>query len=126
MSLHGDSQRDATGASAAVHETGAGTAELAGQVAEAGRWIGDRLRDPAVPHTVDELAQITRGFNGTVDGLADGLDGITEWLRAAGHAGQLSGHAGAVGEHLAHLGRELARLAEAVEAAEGADGAGEG
>lgn len=122
MSLHGDSaaQPDSTWRSAAgrTGETGSRTVELTGQVAEAGQWIGARLRDPAVPHTVDEFAQITRGFATTAEGMADGLGGITEWLRAAGHGGALSGHAGVVGERLAHLSRELTRLAEAVDAAE--------
>lgn len=97
---------------------GAYTAEVAEQVGQAALQLGARLRDPGVPHSVAEIEQVTRGFATTVDGMAEGLAGVNDWLRAAGHAGALTGHAGAVGDRLAHVGRELARLAEAVAAAE--------
>jgi hypothetical protein len=80
--------------------------------------LGVRLRDPAIAHSVEEIGHVTRGFSVAVDGMAHGLGGITEWLRAAGHAGPLSGHASVVADRLAHAGRELTRLAEAISEAE--------
>lgn len=69
-------------------------------------------------HSIAEIQQIATGFSGTVDGMAEGIGGITEWLRASGHAGPLSGHASVVQDRLAHVARELARLAEAIDQAE--------
>ncbi|MFR9729860.1 hypothetical protein ACL03H_11580 [Saccharopolyspora sp. MS10] len=99
-------------------DEGGYTAEVALQVGEAAQVLGERLRDPALPHGVEDLAGITRGFAATAEGMAAGVAGITEWLRAAGHAGTLSGHASVVADRLGHVGRELDMLAEAVRAAE--------
>jgi hypothetical protein len=94
------------------------SAEVASQVGDAVAQLGARLCDPAVAHSVPELEHVTRGFSVAVDGMAQGLGGITEWLRAAGHAGPVSAHASVVADRLAHVGRELAMLAEAIREAE--------
>ncbi|MEV0697853.1 hypothetical protein AB0I53_08030 [Saccharopolyspora sp. NPDC050389] len=91
---------------------------MAWQVGEAAAALGDRLRDPAVPHSVEEIEQVMRGFSLTVEGMAVGCGGVTEWLRAAGHAGPLSGHASVMSERLSHIGKELTRLADAIEKAQ--------
>lgn len=80
--------------------------------------LGERLRDPSVPHSVEEIEKVMRGFSLTVEGMSTGLGGVTEWLRAAGHVGPLSGHASVMSERLAHIGKELTRLAEAIEQAQ--------
>ncbi|GAA4832993.1 hypothetical protein [Saccharopolyspora rosea] len=109
---HGPAGRSGARRSA---ESGQGySAEVAGQVGEASAALGQRLRDPAVAHDVAEIEQVLRGFSTAVEGMADGVGGVTEWLRAAGHAGPLSGHASVVADRLAHAGRELERLAEAI------------
>lgn len=90
------------------------TADIAAQIGEAAHQLGSRLADPSTPHTVDELEAVTQGFSHTVAGMAEGLAGITEWLRAAGYAGRLSGHCCVVGERLTHLSKELHRLSEAI------------
>ncbi len=94
------------------------SAEVSQQVAEAVTTLAGRLADPSVAHSVEEIERVMRGFSTTVEGMAEGLDGLTEWLRAAGHAGALSGHASVVSERMVHLGRELTRLAEAVQQAQ--------
>ncbi|GAA0530021.1 hypothetical protein GCM10011581_29470 [Saccharopolyspora subtropica] len=85
---------------------------------EATAALGDRLRDPAVPHSVEEIEKIMRGFALTVESMSRGMGGVTEWLRAAGHAGPLSGHASVMAERLSHIGKELGRLAAAIEQAQ--------
>ncbi|WP_188987917.1 hypothetical protein [Saccharopolyspora thermophila] len=94
------------------------SAEVAWQVGEATAALGDRLRDPAVPHSVEEIEKIMRGFALTVESMSRGMGGVTEWLRAAGHAGPLSGHASVMAERLSHIGKELGRLAAAIEQAQ--------
>lgn len=94
------------------------SAEVATQVGDALSQLGARLCDPAVAHSVPELERVTRGFSVAVDGMAHGLGGITEWLRAAGHVGPVSAHASVVADRLAHVGRELAMLADAVQEAQ--------
>lgn len=94
------------------------SAEVASQVGDALSQLGARLCDPAVAHSVPELEHVTRGFSVAVDGMAQGLGGITEWLRAAGHVGPVSAHASVVSDRLAHVGRELTMLAEAIREAE--------
>lgn len=94
------------------------SAEVASQVGDAVSQLGVRLCDPAVAHSVPELEQVARGFSLAVDGMAQGLTGITEWLRAAGHTGPVSAHSSVVADRLAHVSRELARLAEAIQEAE--------
>lgn len=94
------------------------TVEVAAQIGEAAQVLGERLQDPEMPHSVEDLEHVTRGFATTVEGMSAGVAGITEWLRAAGHAGTLSGHASVMSERLSHISRELARLADAVDAAE--------
>lgn len=94
------------------------SAEVASQVGDAVSQLGERLCDPAVAHSVPELEHVTRGFAVAVDGMAQGMGGITEWLRAAGHAGPVSAHSSVVADRLAHVGRELARLAESIREAE--------
>lgn len=94
------------------------SSEVAGQVGEAVTALGERLRDPAVAHSVEEIEKVMRGFSTTVEGMANGVGGVTEWLRAAGHVGPLSGHASVMAERLSHIGKELARLAEAIERAQ--------
>ncbi|MEU6132700.1 hypothetical protein ABZ805_26280 [Saccharopolyspora sp. NPDC047091] len=99
-------------------DDGGYTAEVALQVGEAAHVLGERLGDPAMSHSIADLEQSTRGFAATAEGMAAGVAGITEWLRAAGHAGALTGHASVVAERLVHVSRELTRLADAVDAAE--------
>lgn len=94
------------------------SAQVAAQLGEVCEQLAHRLKDPAVAHSVSEIQQVATGFSTTVHGMADGLGGITEWLRASGHAGPLSGHASVVQDRLTHVGRELARLAEAIDEAE--------
>ncbi len=94
------------------------SAAVAAQVGEATAQLGAHLADPAVAHTVEEFEQVTRGFSEAVDGMARGLGGITEWLRATGYAVPLSGHSSVVADRLAHAGRELTLLAEAIARAE--------
>ncbi|MCA1195665.1 MULTISPECIES: hypothetical protein [unclassified Saccharopolyspora] len=110
-------QRRAAGRRPGVDDGGY-TAEVALQVGEAARVLGERLGDPAMPHSVADLELATRGFAATAEGMAAGVAGVTEWLRATGHAGALSGHASVVAERLVHVSRELTRLADAVDAAE--------
>ncbi|GAA2792882.1 hypothetical protein [Saccharopolyspora taberi] len=93
------------------------SAEIAAQLGEASAQLGARLVDPAVAHSVAEVEQVARGFSVVADGMAEGMGGVTEWLRAAGHAGPLSGHASVVADRLAHVSKELTRLAEAIEKA---------
>ncbi len=114
---HTPPRRSGTRRSADSGESGY-SAEVAWQVGEATSALGDRLRDPAVPHTVEEIEKVVRGFSMTVEGMATGVGGVTEWLRAAGHAGPLSGYASVMTERLSHIGKELARLAEAIEQAQ--------
>jgi hypothetical protein len=94
------------------------SAEVASQVGDALTQLGVRLCDPAVAHSVPELQHVTRGFSTAVDGMAHGLGGITEWLRAAGYSGPVSAHSSVVADRLAHVGRELAMLAEAIDEAQ--------
>ncbi|MDA3630979.1 hypothetical protein [Saccharopolyspora oryzae] len=94
------------------------SAEVAWQVGEATVALGERLRDPSVPHNVPEIEKVMRGFSLTVEGMSAGVGGVTEWLRAAGHVGPLSGHASVMAERLSHIGKELTRLAEAIEQAQ--------
>ncbi|QIZ38265.1 hypothetical protein FDZ84_31625 [Saccharopolyspora sp. ASAGF58] len=114
---HTPPRRSGTRRSADSGESGY-SAEVSWQVGEAASALGDRLRDPAVAHTVEEIEQVMRGFSLTADGMSVGCAGVTEWLRAAGHAGPLSGHASVMAERLSHIGKELARLAEAIEKAQ--------
>ncbi|MCX2732689.1 hypothetical protein OOZ19_20830 [Saccharopolyspora sp. NFXS83] len=107
-----------SGATRTGDDDGRYTAEVAAQIGEAAQVLGERLQDPAMPHSVEDLEHVTRGFATTVEGMSAGVAGITEWLRAAGHAGALSGHASVMSERLSHISRELARLADAVDAAE--------
>lgn len=105
------------------------SAEVARQVADATTALGQRLVDPSVAHSVEEMERVVRGFAEAVHGMADGVNGTTEWLRASGHTGELSGHASVVSERMVHIGLELDRLAEAVQRArteEPAAGAGTG
>lgn len=88
--------------------------EVATEVGEAMAQLAARLSDPAVAHTIGEIEQVTHGFAATADAISHGLGGITEQLRAAGHAGPLSGHASVVADRLVHASRELTRLAEAL------------
>lgn len=97
---------------------GSESSEVASQVGEAAALLGARMGDPGVPHTIEEVAAVTEAFSTAVEGLSDGINGITEWLRAAGHAGPLSGQASAVADRLGHAGREVHRLAEAIEQAD--------
>lgn len=89
------------------------SADMAHQVGEAVAALAQRLVDPSVAHSVEEVEHVMRGFSTTVEGMADGIGGVTEWLRAAGHAGALSGHASVVSERMVHISRELERLADA-------------
>lgn len=100
------------------------SAAIASQVGQATGQLGSHLADPAVAHTVEEIEQITRGFSEAADGMARGLGGITEWLRATGHPVPLSGHSSVVADRVLHAGRELTRLAEALARAERDDQAG--
>lgn len=109
--------RRASRRSAEATESGF-SAEVASQVGDAVSQLGERLCDPAVAHSVPELEHVTRGFSVAVDGMALGVGGITEWLRAAGHVGPVSAHASVVADRLAHVGRELAMLADAIQEAE--------
>lgn len=97
------------------------SAQVAAQLGQVCGQLADRLKDPAVAHSIAEIQQVANGFSATVEGMADGLGGITEWLRASGHAGPLSGHSSVVQDRLTHASRELARLAEAIEQAERGD-----
>lgn len=90
------------------------SAQIAAEVGDAARQLGARLGDPAIAHSVEEIAEVTHGFSVAVEGMADGLGGITEWLRASGHAGPLSGHASVVADRLGHVADELARLTQAI------------
>lgn len=94
------------------------SAQVAAQLGEVCEQLAHRLQDPAVAHSISEIQQVATGFSATVHGMADGLGGVTAWLRASGHAGPLSGHASVVQDRLTHVGRELARLAEAIDEAE--------
>jgi hypothetical protein len=94
------------------------SAEVASQVAEALSQLGVRLCDPSVAHSVPELENVTSGFSTAVEGMAQGMGGITEWLRAAGHVGPVSAHASVLSDRLAHVARELAMLAEAIQDAQ--------
>ena len=94
------------------------SAEVAAQLGEAAAQLGARLGDPSVAHSVAEIEQVARGFSVVAGGMADGMGGITEWLRAAGHVGPLSGHASVMADRLAHVSKELIRLAEAIEQAQ--------
>ncbi|MEB3370897.1 hypothetical protein [Saccharopolyspora mangrovi] len=94
------------------------SSEVARQVGEATVALGERLRDPGVAHSVEEIEKVMRGFSLTVEGMSGGLSGVTEWLRAAGHVGPLSGHASVMAERLSHIGKELSRLADAIEQAQ--------
>lgn len=94
------------------------SAEVARQVGEATVALGERLRDPGVAHNVEEIEKVLRGFSLTMEGMSNGLTGVTEWLRAAGHVGPLSGHSSVMSERLSHIGKELSRLADAVEKAQ--------
>jgi hypothetical protein len=114
---HTPPRRSGTRRSTDASESGY-SAEVAWQVGEAAVALGERLRDPAVAHTVEEIEKVMRGFSLTVEGMSVGLDGVTEWLRAAGHVGPLSGHASVMSERLSHIGKELGRLAEAIERAQ--------
>lgn len=97
------------------------SAQVAAQMGEVSEQLAARLKDPAVAHSIAEIQEIATGFSATLHGMADGLGGITEWLRASGHAGPLSGHASVVQDRLSHVGRELTRLAEAIDEAERGD-----
>lgn len=88
--------------------------EIASEVGEAAAALGRRLRDPALGYDVDEIERVTQCLAATVAGVATGVEGITEWLRAAGYAGALSGHSSAVADRLAHAGDELALLTQAI------------
>ncbi|WP_026418785.1 MULTISPECIES: hypothetical protein [Actinoalloteichus] len=94
-------------------------AEIAQEVGEAARQLGDQLGDPSAPHTLADVERIVEGLTGAVAGAAVGLDGLTHWLRSTGYGGDLSGHASAVAERLAHAGDDLAIFAEAVRKAAG-------
>lgn len=94
------------------------SAAVAAQVGDATSQLGAHLADPAVAHTVEEIEQVARGFSEAVQGMAQGLGGVTEWLRATGYAGPLSGHSSVVADRLVHAGRELTRLAEAISEAD--------
>jgi hypothetical protein len=117
MARHAPPRRAGARRSAESHDAGF-SADVASQVGEALAQLGARLSDPAVAHSVAEIEQVTRGFSTAVDGMAHGMGGITEWLRAAGHAGPVSGHASVVADRLVHVARELTRLAEAINQAE--------
>ncbi|EQD85501.1 hypothetical protein N599_14465, partial [Saccharopolyspora erythraea D] len=73
--------------------------------------------DPAVAHSVAEIEEVARGFSAVADGMSQGMGGVTEWLRAAGHVGPVSGHASVMADRLSHVSKELTRLAEAIEQA---------
>ncbi|MEY8038032.1 MULTISPECIES: hypothetical protein [Saccharopolyspora] len=91
---------------------------MAWQVGDATTALGARLSDPGVAHSVEEIEQVMRGFSAAVEGMSTGVTGVTEWLRAAGHAGALSGHASVVADRLAHASKELTRLAEVIDQAQ--------
>ncbi|KEI43887.1 hypothetical protein [Saccharopolyspora rectivirgula] len=92
--------------------------EVAEQIGQAAAELAQHLQDPAVLLSVPDTEQVLRSFSTAVQGMADGVTGITEWLRAAGHAGSLSGHSSAVADRLEHTARELAWLAETVQRAQ--------
>ncbi len=106
--------RSARSARQAGSPAASDSAAVASQVGEATSQLGAHLADPAVAHTVEEIEQVARGFSEAVDGMAQGLGGITEWLRATGYSIPLSGHSSVVADRLVHAGRELTRLAEAI------------
>lgn len=85
-------------------------AEVAEQVGEATKQLGEQLRDPGSAYTTEELERIIGGLAKTVTATAVGLDAITEWLRATGQTGALSGQVGAVAERLGYAGDEIALL----------------
>lgn len=114
---HGPERRSGARRGADSGQTGQ-SAEISWQVSEASAALAERLRDPSVAHSVEEIEQVLRGFSATVGGMSDGVGGITEWLRAAGHTGQLTGYSSVVTERMSHLGKELQRLAEAIQGAQ--------
>lgn len=114
---HGPERRSGAQQGSGSGQTGQ-SAEIAWQVSEASAALAERLRDPSVAHSVEEIEKVLRGFSATVEGMSDGVGGITEWLRAAGHAGQVTGHSSVMSERMSHVGKELQRLAEAVRQAQ--------
>lgn len=105
----------------AAGQPDAGSGEVASQLGDVAAQLATQIRDPGVAHSIEEIEEVTRGFSAAVEGMAAGLGGITEWLRASGHAGSLSGHSSVVQDRLAHASKELARFAEAVNEAEQAN-----
>ncbi len=118
---HGDPTSSASGRSAA-RRGGTGepvaAAEIAAELGEAAAALGKQLRDPALARTVEEFEEISRGFAATTEGMAEGISGMTEWLRAAGHAGTVTGNTSVVADRLSHIGNELNRLCEVLRQAE--------
>ncbi|APU14376.1 hypothetical protein UA75_11665 [Actinoalloteichus sp. GBA129-24] len=94
-------------------------ADVAQEVGEAARQLGDQLSDTNAMHSLADIERIVAGLAAAVTGAADGLDGITQWLRSTGYGGDLSGHASVVAERLAHAGGELGLLVDAVHKAAG-------
>lgn len=110
------SGRHAPPGQAGVTESGgrSDSCELADQVGEAAAVLGAKLGDPGTLHAIEEIAAVTSSLSTAVGSLADGLHGVTQWLRTSGHGGVLSGQASAVADRLGHAGSEIHRLAEAI------------